>query len=257
VTIDHRPSTLIEACIDDLVSARHAVAGGADRLELCDNLSDGGTTPSHGIVAHLLEHAGVPVFPIVRLRGGGFRYAPDELDAMLRDVRHLAALGVPGLVFGALTDRGGVDREAMARVREAAPDVALTFHRAFDTCRDPYLALETLVELGVARILTSGQRARAWEGRDLIAELVRQAGTRIVVMAGGGISEQDAGDLVHHTGVTEIHVRATMTIREAPGWESWAVVPFRKALPGDEHARLVTDPHRIAAIRKAVVSPES
>jgi copper homeostasis protein len=244
--------TLIEACIDDLVSARNAVTGGADRLELCDNLSDGGTTPSHGIVAHLLEHAGVPVFPIVRLRGGGFRYADDELDAMLRDARHFAALGVPGLVFGALTDRGEVDRDAVRRIRDAAPDAALTFHRAFDTCRDPYLALETLVELGVARILTSGQRARAWEGRELIAELVLRAAGRITVMAGGGISESDAADLVRHTGVTEIHVRATMTIRDAPAWQSWAVVPFRKALPGDEHARLVTDPKRIEAIRNAV-----
>jgi copper homeostasis protein len=243
----------IEACIDDLVSARHAIQGGADRLELCDNLSDGGTTPSHGIVAHLLEHATVPVFPIVRLRGGSFRYGGDELDAMLRDVRHFAALGVPGLVFGALTDRGMIDREAVARVREAAPDAALTFHRAFDVCRDPYQSLETLVELGAARILTSGQRARAWEGRDLIRELVNRAGGRITILAGGGISEGDAADLVRHTGVTEIHVRATMTIREAPGWESWAVVPFRKALPGDEHARLVTDPDRIKAIRQSLV----
>lgn len=243
---------LIEACIDDLLSARNAVAGGADRLELCDNLSDGGTTPSHGIVAHLLEHATVPVFPIVRLRGGSFRYADDELDAMLRDVRHFAALGVRGLVFGALSDRGTIDVEAVRRVRDAAPDAAVTFHRAFDVCRDPYLSLETLVDLGVSRILTSGQRARAWEGRDLIRELVARAAGRITVMAGGGISETDAADLVHHTGVTEIHIRATMTIREAPGWQSWAVVPFRKALPGDEHARLVTDPDRVAAIRANV-----
>jgi copper homeostasis protein len=240
---------LIEACIDDPLSARNAVAGGADRLELCDNLGDGGTTPSHGIVTELLEHAGVPVFPIVRLRGGGFRYGPDELRIMVRDTAHFATLGAPGIVFGALTDRGEVDRTAVERIRDAAPDAALTFHRAFDTCRDPFVALETLIELGVARILTSGQRARAWEGRELIAELVRRAAGRIVILAGGGISEGDVGELVRTTGVTEVHVRATMVIREAPGWDSWSVVPFRKALPGDEYARLVTDPQRIAAIR--------
>lgn len=240
---------LIEACVDDPLSARNAVAGGAGRLELCDNLGDGGTTPSHGIMAELLETASVPVFPIIRLRGGGFRYGPEELRAMQRDAMHFAEMGVPGLVFGALNDRGEVDRDAVCRIRDAAPDASFTFHRAFDTCRDPYVALETLIELGVARILTSGQRARAWEGRELIAELVRRADGRIVVMAGGGISEGDVAELVRTTGVQEVHVRATMIIREAPGWDSWSVVPFRKALPGDEYARLVTDPQRIAAIK--------
>lgn len=240
---------LIEACIDDPLSARNAVAGGAGRLELCDNLGDGGTTPSHGIVLELLETAGVPVFPIVRLRGGGFRYGPEELRTMARDATHFAEMGVTGMVFGALTDRGEVDRDAVLRIRDAAPDTAITFHRAFDTCRDPYAALETLVELGVARILTSGQRARAWEGRELIAELVRRAEGRLVVMAGGGVSESDVAELVSTTGVTEVHVRATMIIRDAPGWDSWSVVPFRKALPGDEYARLVTDPQRIATIK--------
>lgn len=240
---------LIEACIDDPLSARNAIAGGAGRLELCDNLGDGGTTPSHGMVVEILESSGVPVFPIIRSRGGGFRYSPDEMRAMRRDAEHFASMGVEGIVFGALTDRGEIDRDAVRMIRDAAPDASLTFHRAFDTCRDPYAALETLIELGVARILTSGQRARAWEGRDLIAELVRRAAGRLVVMAGGGISEGDVGELVRTTGVTEVHVRATMIIREAPGWDSWSVVPFRKALPGDEYARLVTDPQRIAAIK--------
>ena len=248
---------LIEACIDDPLSARNAIAGGAGRLELCDSLGDGGTTPSHGMVVELLESSSVPVFPIIRLRGGGFRYGGDELRTMERDAAHFASLGIRGMVFGALNDRGEIDRDAVRRVQDAAPDAALTFHRAFDTCRDPYAALETLIDLGVARILTSGQRARAWEGRDLIAELVRRADGRLVVMAGGGISEGDVAELVRTTGVTEVHVRATMIIREAPGWDSWSVVPFRKALPGDEYARLVTDPQRIAAIKSNADSAET
>jgi copper homeostasis protein len=243
---------LIETCLDDLLSARNAVAGGTDRIELCDNLADGGTTPSHGMVTTLVDGIGVPVFPIIRLRGGGFRYDPDELRVMAQDAAHFASLGVKGMVFGALDDRGNIDRVAVQRIRDAAPDAEITFHRAIDACRDPFAALDELVELGVKRILTAGQRSRAWEGRELIAELVRRAGDRITVIAGGGISEQDAADLVRFTGVREIHIRATMIVRDAPGWESWAQVTLRKALPGDENARVVTDPQRVAAIRAAV-----
>ena len=242
---------LIEACIDDLVSARNAAAGGAGRLELCDNLSDGGTTPSHGLLAHLLESSPIPVFPIVRCRGGGFSYAADELDVMRRDVADIAEVGAPGVVIGALTAEGDVDQLAVARLRDSAREMSITFHRAFDRCRDPRGALETLVNLGIDRVLTSGHAARAWEGRALIAELVEQAAGRITVMAGGGVGEQDVEALVRETGVREVHVRATMTIRDAPAWESRSVVPFRRALPGDEAARLVTDPQRIAAIRAA------
>src|SRR5690606_10245973 len=149
-------SMLIEACIDDPLSARNAIAGGADRLELCDNLGDGGTTPSHGMVSVLLGSSAVPIFPILRVRGGGFRDDAAELRVMAADAAHFAAMGVTGMVFGALTERGTIDHDAVRRIRDAAPDAELTFHRAFDACRDPYGALDELVELGVRRILTSG-----------------------------------------------------------------------------------------------------
>lgn len=242
---------LIEACIDDPASARNAIAGGAGRLELCDNLADGGTTPSHGMLAHLLDSSSIPVFPIIRPRGGGFSYDEAERDVMFRNLEHVREMGAPGAVIGALLPGGRLDRDTIARLRDIGAGMSLTFHRAFDRCRDPYETLEQLVELGIDRILTSGQRARAIEGRELIAELVRMADGRIVIMAGGGVSETDVGELVRTTGVREIHARASMIVRDDPGWESWAVVPFRKALPGDEAARLVTDPQRIAAIREA------
>lgn len=249
---------LVEACVDDPTSARNAIAGGAGRLELCDNLADGGTTPSHGMLTHLLETASIPVFPIIRPRGGGFVYDDAECDVMLRNLVHVRELGAPGAVIGALTTGGHLDRETIARLREAAGAMSLTFHRAFDRCRDPFDALEQLIALGIDRILTSGQRARANEGHELIAELVRRADNRITIMAGGGVSEADVAELVRTTGVREVHVRAAMIVRDDPGWESWAVVPFRKALPGDESARLVTDPQRIRAICAAAgVSPES
>ncbi len=240
----------LEACVDDLDSAHAAVQGGADRLELCDNLADGGTTPSHGTLSYLLDTLDVPVFPIIRPRGGDFCYSAAERRVMARDVDHALTLGAPGIVTGALTPDGEVDVEAIREIVLHRPNVAVTFHRAFDLVRDPIVALETLIEAGVARILTSGQRATAWEGRALLAELVRRAGERIVIMAGGGIHEDHVAALVRETGVREIHVRAATLKVTAPGWPH-PPVGFRKALPEIESARWVTNPVRIATVLAA------
>lgn len=241
---------LIECCVDDLDSALIAQQGGVDRLELCDNLGDGGTTPSHGILSFLLDTLDIPVFPIVRVRGGSFVYSREERRVMARDVAHARALGARGVVVGALTPAGDVDREALEEIVLHDADVEVTFHRAFDVCRDPIAALDTLIELGVDRILTSGQAPSAWEGRDLIAELVRRAGADCIIMAGGGVREDHAAELAAHTGVQELHVRCTTLRHETPDWIAPAV-PFRKPLPTDETARWVTDPDRLAALRRA------
>ena len=243
----------IEACVDSYPSAVAAQLGGADRVELCDNLADGGTTPSHGALALALEQLTIPVFPIVRPRGGGFCYSADEIAVMEGDVGHAAELGAPGLVIGALTRAGDIDEETVGRLQAVAEDCVLTFHRAFDVCRDPHQALETLIRLGVQRVLTSGQRATAWEGRVLIAELVRQAGDRIVIMAGGDIDELNAADLVHETSVREIHVRGTSRVSEPMVFHGHPV-PFRRPLPTDETVRSVTDPECLLAIRMAVIA---
>ena len=200
---------LLEACIDTLSDALRAQSLGAGRIELCDNLTVGGTTPSHGMVAVALERCGIPVYPIIRSRGGDFVFGPDDLDAMLRDVTHCRALGVPGVVIGTLTPHGTVDQEMTARLRDAAGTMDITFHKAFDVVPDQAEALETLIALGIPRVLTSGGAGTAWEGRDALAALVRQAAGRIVVMPGGGIIGEHAGALVAHTGATEIHLRAT------------------------------------------------
>lgn len=242
---------LVEACIDSYPSGLAAQAGGADRVELCDNLADGGTTPSHGTLAVALEHLTIPVFPIIRPRGGSFIYSADEIEVMERDVLHAAELGAPGIVIGALTAGGQVDVATVELLQAVAEDCIITFHRAFDVCRDPHEALETLIALGVQRVLTSGQRATAWEGRALIAELVQQAGDRITIMAGGDVDETNAAELVRETGVSEIHVRGTTRISESMVFHEHAV-PFRRPLPSDESARSVTDPERLLAIRKAV-----
>lgn len=238
---------LLEACVDDLDSAHAAVQGGADRLELCDSLGDGGTTPSHGMLGYLLDTLDVPVFPIIRPRGGDFCYSAAERRVMARDVDHALTLGSPGIVTGALTSDGEVDVEALREIVLHRPGVPVTFHRAFDLVRDPIVALETLIDSGVARILTSGQRPTAWEGRALLAALVRRAGDRIVIMAGGGIHEDHVAALVQEAGVREIHVRAATIRVTEPGWPQPAV-GFRKALPENESARWVTDPVRIGII---------
>lgn len=243
----------IEACIDSYPSALAAQAGGADRVKLCDNLADGGTTPSHGVLAVALEHLTIPVFPIIRPRGGSFIYSADEVEVMERDVLHAAELGAPGIVIGALTKSGQVDEATVELLQAVADDCIITFHRAFDVCRDPHEALETLIRLGVQRVLTSGQRETAWEGRALIAELVKQAGDRIVIMAGGDVDETNAAALVRETGVREIHVRGTSRVNEKMVFHDHPV-PFRRPLPTDETARSVTNPERLRAIRAAVTA---
>ena len=241
---------LIEACVDTIRSAIAAQLGGADRIELCDNLAEGGTTPSHGTIGMAVEHLTIPVFPIIRPRAGSFVYDDHEVEVMRRDVKHARWLGAHGVVVGALTTDGAIDERVVRVLQDAAKDIPVTFHRAFDVCRDPMAALETLVSLGVTRVLTSGQRATAWEGRQLLAELRRQAEGRITIVAGGGVDESNAAGLVRETGVTELHVRGTMPFREVVAFHDQPV-PFRRPAGEDEGTRFVTDPIRIGAIRAA------
>jgi copper homeostasis protein len=245
---------LIEACVDTLTSALNAELGGAARVELCDNLGDAGTTPSHGTLRLVIERLTIPVFPIIRPRGGGFVYDENDAAVTRADLKHARDLGAPGAVVGAITADGDVDEALIDTLRNLAPGMQLTYHRAFDVCRHPAEALETLIRLGINRVLTSGQAATAWEGRELIGALVRQAAGRITIMPGGGVNEENAPDLVAATGVTELHVRGATLRRDAGPTRG---IPFRQALPRDELARGVTDPARIAAIRVAVASPAS
>jgi copper homeostasis protein len=240
---------VLEACVDTLASAHHAEVGGADRVELCDNLGDAGTTPSHGVLRLALEQLGIAVFPIIRPRGGGFVYDAADVAVMRADLQHARDLGAPGAVIGAITAAGDIDQPVIAALRADAPAMQLTFHRAFDVTRDPHASLETLVQLGIDRVLTSGQATEAWDGRALIASLVTQAAGRIGIMPGGGVNEENAAALLRETATTELHVRGA-TLRRDVGREHR--IQFRKALPRDEYARAVTDPARIAEIRRSV-----
>lgn len=240
---------LLEVCVDTLQSAVNAEHGGADRVELCADLADAGTTPSHGTLQLALDRLRIPVFPMIRSRGGGFVCSDDDQAVMRADLRHARELGAPGAVVGALTPDGEVDIAFAAALRHDARNMQLTFHRAFDVCLDPHAALDVLIRLGFDRVLTSGQEPTAWEGRDLLAKLVAAAGGRITILAGGGIDETNVTGVVAATGVREVHVRGTALERDAgPAHQ----IRFRKALPADELVRAVTVPDRIARIRAAL-----
>jgi copper homeostasis protein len=240
---------LIEACVDSVPSALAAEAGGAGRVELCDNLIEGGTTPSAGTIAEAKARLRIPVFVMIRPRGGDFLYSDVEYDVMLRDVAHARALGADGLVLGLLDRSGAVDVERTATLVEAARPLPVTFHRAFDVARDPEEALDTLIGLGIERVLTSGQAPTAPEGAELIARLVQWAAGRIGILPGCGVDETNVRELVAQTGAHEVHVRGTSPVRSQMSFRN-ARVSFRAAVDGDDSVLDVTDAARIRTIAR-------
>lgn len=201
----------VEVCIDSVESALESQRGGADRVELCDNLMEGGTTPSAGTIEVVRSRSDIRLHVIIRPRGGDFLYSVDEHEIMKRDVAVAKRSGADGVVFGMLTEDGEVDRERTRELVELARPLAVTFHRAIDVTRDPFEALDALVDLGVDRVLTTGQEDVVWEGLDVIAKMVEHARGRIAIMAGGG-SDRNVKAIVERTGVQEVHVVGTRTV---------------------------------------------
>jgi copper homeostasis protein len=247
---------IVEACIDTVASAIAAERGGAARVELCASLADGGTTPSAGMVAAVRDAVPIPVFAIVRPRGGGFVYSASEIDVMRRDIEALRRMMIDGIVLGALHADGRVDVARTRALVDAAGDRPVTFHRAFDAAPDLAEALDAVVEAGAARVLTSGGARTALDGVDVIASLVARAGDRLTVIAGGGLREGHVADVVARTGVREIHVRPTR-LETAPGTRR--PISLRKALPVDEGAWEETDEGRVREFVRlvAAVAPPS
>ncbi len=195
----------LEVCCERIESVVNARAGGAHRIELCSALSEGGVTPSMGLIT-LARRMGPPsVNVLIRPRGGDFVYSHDEVDCMTRDILACKRLGVNGVVIGALTPDGDIDMDACLAMVDAAQGMQVTFHRAFDRCRNPHEALEKVISLGCSRLLTSGQQASAVQGIDLIKELVDQADGRIIIMPGAGVDEGNAAHILTATGAREIH----------------------------------------------------
>ncbi|MGB8193959.1 MAG: copper homeostasis protein CutC [Chitinophagaceae bacterium] len=195
----------IEIATSDFISSSAAVRGGADRIELCDNLSEGGTTQSYGCIRWCREKLAVDLFPIIRPRGGDFFYSSDEFEVMLHDIKMCRELGCDGVVIGLLNPDGSVDTIRTKKLVALAYPMEVTFHRAFDRCRDPFEALEQLIEIGCTRILTSGQQPAAPDGAALIAELVKKADERIIIMPGSGVRKENIRELAQQTGAWEFH----------------------------------------------------
>jgi len=198
-------SPVLEVCCGSYASALAAQEGGAHRVELCDNLYEGGTTPSHGTLTLAREKLTIKINVLVRPRGSDFVYSDDEMKIIRRDVLMCKELGMDGVVIGFLTPEGEVDVEKTTEIVRLARPMSVTFHRAFDMCKDPYKALEELIEIGVDRVLTSGQKNMAPEGIDLIAELVKKAGNRIIIMPGAGLEVENIAEFHAKVGAKEYH----------------------------------------------------
>lgn len=196
---------IIEIATSDLATTKSAVEGGADRIELCANLAEGGTTASYGTLVECREKFSLPIYPIIRSRGGDFLYTDEEFDIMLQDVKLCRQLGFDGVVIGFLHIDGTVDVDRTSKLIDAAYPLGVTFHRAFDRCKDPFEALEQLIKIGCERILTSGQQPTAPEGLELLALLNKAADHRIIIMPGSGVAPENIKSLKESTGCTEFH----------------------------------------------------
>ncbi|HVH68341.1 MAG TPA: copper homeostasis protein CutC [Gemmatimonadales bacterium] len=239
---------LVEACVDSIKSALAAAAGGAQRLELCANLVEGGTTPSAGMLAECRRRLRIPIFVLVRPRGGDFLYSAPELAVMLEDIRSVKEAGAAGVVTGVLRSNGTIDAHSTSELIAAARPLQVTFHRAFDVCRDAAEALDTLIALGFERVLTSGQAPTAPQGIATIARLVRQAAGRIGILPGGGVTPENVIALVRATGVNEVHL--TGAARRQSGMTFRAPqVAIGDAAPRSEYEWSETD---AAQIRQTV-----
>ncbi|MVN91826.1 copper homeostasis protein CutC [Mucilaginibacter aquatilis] len=198
----------IEICAGSLDSALIAQQGGAYRVELCDNLKEGGTTPSYAQIAMARKLLDIKLYVIIRPRGGDFLYSDLEFEIMRQDIMCCRDIGCDGVVFGLLTSDGQIDQERCLQLKEAAGDMGLTFHRAFDRCKNPLAALEDIIDLGFERILTSGLEEDALTGAPLISNLVKQANGRISIMPGAGVRASNLAELIQLTGAQEYHTTA-------------------------------------------------
>ncbi len=237
---------LIEICVEGIDGLLAAQRAGADRVELCASLMEGGITPSFGTVRMALARAAVPFHVIVRPRGGDFLYSDTEFASMLADVEILRDLGVAGVVVGCLTCAGTIDEQRMEALVGAAGPLAVTCHRAFDMTSDPAEALEALVRCKVGRVLTSGQRDTALEGIDLLAALVKQAAGRIIVMGCGGLDRHNIGEVRRRTGLAEMHFAALRDVASAMAYRNPKVGMGGTDLDR-EYRNTITDEAMVAA----------
>lgn len=240
---------LLEICTGDPEGVLDAIAGGADRIELCSALSEGGLTPSIGMIRY--SSPLIPTNVLIRPRPGDFIYTPDELEVMTADIIEAVSAGANGIVTGALTPAGDVDVEACRKLIAGAKGLDNTFHRAFDLTADPFRALEDIIGLGFKMILTSGQQSSAMEGAALIAELHRRARGRIKILAGAGVTPDNAAELLRLSDADELHASAR-SLRKSPALYSGR--PSMGSADSSDGSRPATDREKVSAIRRAMNS---
>lgn len=206
---------ILECCVDSVESAINAAKGGASRLELCSNLVIGGTTPDVALVKEIRKYTDIRIHALIRPRFGDFCYTNHEIEIMKSQIRNLKEAGVEGIVIGVLDPDGNLDQEKMNELMVEAGTLSITLHRAFDMCVDPYDAMEKAIGLGVDTILTSGQKNSAWEGRELLEDLVIEADGRIDIMAGAGVNAEVIKALRKETKLTSFHMSGKITLDSA------------------------------------------
>jgi copper homeostasis protein len=235
----------LEVCANSITSALAAQEGGAVRVELCDNLEAGGTTPSPGQITVARKMLDIKLYVLIRPRGADFLYTDIEFETMLEDVKYCIEAGCDGIVTGILKADGSIDKERCTQLIQLAKQAGLgaTFHRAFDMCNDQQQALEDIIEMGFERILTSGGKSTAVEGARAIAELVKQADGRIAIMAGSGITEINVADLVFFTGVKEVHGTLQARVQSQMKYNNDHIIMGSNF--GDEYAIDITSVERV------------
>ena len=242
---------ILEICAGSVESAIAARNGGAERIELCAALEIGGVTPSAGVIAEARKVEGLTLNVIIRPRGGDFLYNEHEVACMEQDIRTCKQHGVDGVVIGALTADGDIDITTCKRLIQAAEGMSITFHRAFDMCRNPHEALEELIALGCNRVLTSGQAATAEAGIPLLKKLVEQANGRIIIMPGCGVNAGNAKNILEATQCNEIHASARKSVGSGMIFRHSGVSMGNP--DSDEYARKETDVNEVKAIVDSIL----
>jgi len=243
----------LEIVVYNIESALKAQEGRADRIELCDNPGEGGTTPSYGTIENVRQNVNLDVFVMIRPRGGDFHYSNYEFHSMKRDIDQCQKLSVDGVVFGILNEDGTIDKKRCTELIKRARPLKVTCHRAFDMTRDPFEALEDCIEAGFDRILTAGQQAQAIKGVDLIAELIKKANGRIAIMPGSGVNENTVEEIVSRTKATEIHFSATAFRDSAMTYKNPNIAGMGDE-EGSEFKLRSVDPTRIKKMRELALA---
>ena len=245
---------LLEICCADAESVDAAICGGADRIELCSALSEGGLTPSPGLIDYACQRSTIPVNVLIRPRGGDFVYTESEIIIMIRDIEYASKAGAAGVVIGALCSDGSIDLDSCKRLVDCAKKRGLnvTFHRAFDLCKDPIIGLHSVMSLQCDRLLTSGQNSDAMKGSELIARLIKESSGRIIILAGAGVNPSNAAELIDLTNATELHASAKTVVGSAMTYRN------NNATMGDpdadEYSRTVTSTETVAKLSHIIHS---